>query len=219
MKRVFEIGPVFRSENSNTHRHLCEFVGLDFEMEIQVCQSAVSYQFESPSHAHCVQEHYHEVLKALGGVFKYIFDNLEANHSTELEAIRAQYPFEPLQYPDEPLVIHFVDAIKLLQESGDTEADPLTDITTPQEKVIIYLGSRARSLSLMWGGHQALGKLVKEKYGTDFYMVDRYPMSARPFYTMPCPDDPNFSNSYDVFLRYLISFLLHKQTMSIIIQF
>jgi tRNA synthetases class II (D, K and N) len=40
-ERVFEIGPVFRAENSLTHRHMCEFTGLDFEMEIK--------------------EHYHEV--------------------------------------------------------------------------------------------------------------------------------------------------------------
>jgi aspartyl-tRNA synthetase len=33
-ERVYEIGPVFRAENSNTHRHLCEFTGLDFEMAI-----------------------------------------------------------------------------------------------------------------------------------------------------------------------------------------
>uniref|UniRef100_A0A453LGF5 aspartate--tRNA ligase n=1 Tax=Aegilops tauschii subsp. strangulata TaxID=200361 RepID=A0A453LGF5_AEGTS len=33
-RRVFEVGPVFRAEDSNTHRHLCEFVGLDAEMEI-----------------------------------------------------------------------------------------------------------------------------------------------------------------------------------------
>lgn len=33
--RVFEIGPVFRAENSFTHRHLCEFTGLDLEMEIK----------------------------------------------------------------------------------------------------------------------------------------------------------------------------------------
>ena len=33
--RVFEAGPVFRSEKSNTHRHLCEFIGLDAEMEIK----------------------------------------------------------------------------------------------------------------------------------------------------------------------------------------
>jgi aspartyl-tRNA synthetase len=34
-QRVFEIGPVFRAENSFTHRHMCEFVGLDLEMSIK----------------------------------------------------------------------------------------------------------------------------------------------------------------------------------------
>jgi aspartyl-tRNA synthetase len=42
LDRVFEIGPVFRAEDSNTHRHLCEFTGMDFEMAIY--------------------EHYYEVL-------------------------------------------------------------------------------------------------------------------------------------------------------------
>ena len=41
MNRVFEIAPVFRAEDSNTHRHLTEFVGLDLEMAFN--------------------EHYHEV--------------------------------------------------------------------------------------------------------------------------------------------------------------
>jgi aspartyl/asparaginyl-tRNA synthetase len=40
-ERVFEIGPVFRAEDSNTHRHLTEFTGMDFEMAFH--------------------EHYHEV--------------------------------------------------------------------------------------------------------------------------------------------------------------
>ena len=26
-------------------------------------------------------------------------------------------------------------------------------------------------------------------------------MAARPFYTMPCPENPKFSNSYDLFIR------------------
>lgn len=34
LNRVFEIGPVFRAEKSNTRRHLCEFTGLDLEMAI-----------------------------------------------------------------------------------------------------------------------------------------------------------------------------------------
>ena len=51
--RVFEIGPVFRAENSYTHRHLCEFTGLDMEMQIQ--------------------ESYHEVLDVLDRLFVHMF--------------------------------------------------------------------------------------------------------------------------------------------------
>ena len=46
-----------------------------------------------------------------------------------------------------------------------------------------------------------LGKEIKEKYGTDFFMLDQYPAQIRPFYTMPSPNDARFSNSYDMFLR------------------
>jgi aspartyl-tRNA synthetase len=42
---------------------------------------------------------------------------------------------------------------------------------------------------------------VKEKYDTDFYIMDKYPLSVRPFYTMPDPNDPTVSNSYDLFIR------------------
>lgn len=31
--------------------------------------------------------------------------------------------------------------------------------------------------------------------------LHRYPSAVRPFYTMPCADDANYSNSYDVFIR------------------
>ena len=48
---------------------------------------------------------------------------------------------------------------------------------------------------------RALGAIIKEKYGTDFFMMDRYPAALRPFYTMPCPDDATLSNSYDFFIR------------------
>lgn len=35
MERVFEVGPVFRAEMSATNRHLTEFTGLDFEMQVR----------------------------------------------------------------------------------------------------------------------------------------------------------------------------------------
>lgn len=54
--RVFTVGAVFRAEDSNTHRHLTEFVGLDLEM-------AFKY-------------HYHEVLDTIGNSFTEMFKGL-----------------------------------------------------------------------------------------------------------------------------------------------
>lgn len=47
-----------------------------------------------------------------------------------------------------------------------------------------------------------LGRLVKEKYMTDYYIVYEYPLNARPFYTMPMErDGMMFTHSYDFFMR------------------
>jgi len=162
MGRVFEIGPVFRAENSFTHRHLCEFTGLDMEMEIH--------------------ESYEEVLDVLDALFINMFNGLNDRCATELGVIGNQYAFAPLEYNKEKsLRLTFAEGIKMLHEAGYTDVDPLGDLSTETEK--------------------ALGKLVKAKYNTDFYMLHRYPLSARPFYTMPAPDDPNYSNSFDIFIR------------------
>lgn len=158
-ERVFEIGPVFRAENSNTHRHLCEFMGLDFEMSIH--------------------EHYFEVMDMIEGVFENIFNGLSTTYKQEVDVVHSQFPAEPAQFKRVRLT--FAEGIKMLQENGYPDIDPLGDLSTDVER--------------------ALGKLVKAKYGTDFYILHRYPLSVRPFYTMPCPDDNTYSNSYDVFIR------------------
>lgn len=157
--RVFEIGPVFRAENANTHRHLCEFVGLDLEMAIY--------------------EHYFEVLDVIEKLFEYLFGGLATRCTTDLAAVAEQYPFDLPQFKRCRLT--FAEGIKLLQDNGYPDVDPLGDLNTELER--------------------ALGKIVKDKYGTDFYILHRYPLVIRPFYTMPCADDPNYSNSYDVFIR------------------
>ncbi|KAK9704638.1 aspartate--tRNA ligase dps1 [Basidiobolus ranarum] len=159
-ERVFEIGSVFRAENSNTHRHMTEFIGLDLEMAFE--------------------EHYHEVMYLIGDLFTYIFDGLKTQYRAEIETIRRQYPFEEIEYPPKPLRLEFKDAVALLRENG-VEMGEFEDLTTENERF--------------------LGKLVKEKYGTDFYMLDKFPLAVRPFYTMPDPSRPGYSNSYDFFIR------------------
>lgn len=46
-----------------------------------------------------------------------------------------------------------------------------------------------------------LGELIKEKYHTDYYILDKFPAAARPFYAMPDPLDPKYTNSFDLFLN------------------
>lgn len=161
LDRVFEIGPVFRAENSNTRRHLCEFNGLDLEMTIN--------------------EHYMETLEVVHTMFKHIFENLETRWARELEVIRTQYDSEPVTFTDEPCVLHWPEAMEILRAEGFDMGDGLGDLTGAQEL--------------------ALGAVVKEKHGTDFFMLDKYPSDIRPFYTMPDPTDDRFSNSYDMFIR------------------
>jgi len=158
--RVFEIGPVFRAEKSDTHRHLTEFVGVDLEMEFN--------------------QHYHEVLIFIGKMLGRIFRLIEQEYEKELEIINEQYPFERIQFPEEPLILKFPEIVKLINESGGYQGD-LKDLKSDNEKV--------------------LGKIIKEKYGTDFYIVDKFPFNVRAFYTMPDPEDPRYGNAYDIFLR------------------
>ncbi|XP_012171568.1 aspartate--tRNA ligase, cytoplasmic [Bombus affinis] len=158
--KVFTTGAVFRAEDSNTHRHLTEFVGLDLEM-------AFKY-------------HYHEVVDTIGQLFVEMFKGLRDNYAAEIEAVRQQYNVEPFKFLDPPLKLEFKDAIELLAEAGVTLGEE-DDLSTPDEKL--------------------LGKLVKAKYDTDFYILDNYPLAVRPFYTMPDPNNPKTSNSYDMFMR------------------
>lgn len=160
MDRVFEIGPVFRAENSYTHRHMCEFTGLDIEMAIK--------------------ESYFEIFDLMGELFAYIFEGLETKFAKELEAINQQCPFDPFKFKRPVVKLTFQEGIDLLKENG-VEWPPMEDLDTVTER--------------------KLGDLVKKKYDTDFYILHRYPVTARPFYTMPCHDDPRYTNSYDFFMR------------------
>jgi aspartyl-tRNA synthetase len=159
-ERVFEIGPVFRAEDSNTHRHLTEFTGMDFEMAFS--------------------EHYHEVLDVVGELFVHIFKGLSTKFADEVAVVNQQFEREPFKWLEPTLRLEWPEAIAMLREAGEEIGD-FEDISTPQEKL--------------------LGKLVKAKYDTDFYILDKFPLCIRPFYTMPDPNNEAYSNSYDLMMR------------------
>lgn len=158
--RVMEIGPVFRAENSNTQRHLCEFTGLDFEMEIK--------------------ESYLEIVDMIGNLFNFMFKGLNERCKEELEVINKQYPFNPFQWSDKFVALTFQEACDLLKKHKNIDQNPHEDFTRKSEEEV--------------------GNIVKELYKSDFYIVHKYPESARPFYTMP-HKEAGWTCSYDVFMR------------------
>jgi len=158
--RVFTVGSVFRAEDSNTHRHLTEFVGLDLEM-------AFNY-------------HYHEVLEVIGDMFVNIFKGLQTEFAEEIALVGKQFPAEPFKFLEPSLVLNYKDGVDMLKKAG-VEMEDDEDLSTPNEKL--------------------LGRLVKAKYDTDFFILDKFPLDVRPFYTMPDPHNQKWSNSYDMFMR------------------
>lgn len=157
--RVYEIGPVFRAENSFTHRHLTEFTGVDLEMTFT--------------------SHYHEVMDMIASMFVFVFDALkDPKYSKYFEAIHKQHPFEELQYLEKTLVLQYSEGVAMLRAVGiEMAADE--DL----RHVIFHLCPSTTNEKL-------LGKLVKEKYKTDFYVLDKFPLAVRPFYTMYDSKDP-----------------------------
>ncbi|SPQ23470.1 c62ef241-fe9a-4f61-b343-17167cf15b18 [Thermothielavioides terrestris] len=164
--RVFEIGPVFRAEDSNTHRHLTEYTGMDLEMSIN--------------------SDYHEALRVIDDLMKSIFKGVYSRCRKEIDLVKSRFPHEDLVWLEETPILTFKEALDLLDSSGWTDdhgrkASELEDLSTRAEIRI--------------------GELVKEKYKTDYYIIDKFPASARPFYTYLDPEDPRYTNSFDIFLR------------------
>ncbi|KAL8949853.1 MAG: hypothetical protein Q9222_004070 [Ikaeria aurantiellina] len=120
MKRVCEIGPVFRAENSNTHRHLTEFTGLDFEMVIK--------------------NDYHEVLSFGEKLMLYIIRNLQerAEYKRLTKVVEEVFPGAgdfKLPSGNDAVRLTFAEAVKMLNDNG-IQAAELDDLSTTQEKAL-----------------------------------------------------------------------------------
>jgi nondiscriminating aspartyl-tRNA synthetase len=78
--------------------------------------------------------------------------------------------------PEEIPIVHFRDALQLVGADPD---EP--DLAPEQER--------------------QLGRWAKQMFGSDILAVEGYPTNKRPFYTHPQPDDPYWTNSFDLIFR------------------
>jgi nondiscriminating aspartyl-tRNA synthetase len=83
--------------------------------------------------------------------------------------------------PTELPRVHFADAQQLIQEATGEQVVGEPDLAPSHER---------------WLGEWALAE-----HGSDFLLVEGYPMVKRPFYTHPEPGRPEHSNSFDLLFR------------------
>ncbi|KAI0126155.1 aspartyl-tRNA synthetase [Xylariales sp. AK1849] len=130
-----------------------------------------------------IKDSYTEVLSILEGVLLSIFHGIQ---------VRSVYHSEPLLLPEpgKEVRLTFAEAQKLLREEGPPEFSNVRDdedMSTPQEK--------------------ALGVVVRARYKTDFYVIDKFPETARPFYAKiddagtTVGDGVRVTNAFDFFIR------------------
>lgn len=115
--KVFEIGPVFRAENSFSNRHLCEFTGMDIEMQL-------TPPFD-----------YLEIIFLLWNTLKYVFDGLEKTCTTEITYLKNIHTFEDFVCPDKPVIITFNQGVELLEQHGYHQSLD-EDLETPNERAL-----------------------------------------------------------------------------------
>ena len=138
----------------------------------------------------------------LDRTFNAVFDGLNAQYKPELEAVRVQYPFQDLRYRCPCLRFKYAEAMALLREKGPPKLrarlDGMTDESAKKklEARIESVANHADTEDIGTEDEKLLGEIVAEVHGQDFYIIDKFPSNVRPFYTMPDPVDPNFSNSY-----------------------
>lgn len=113
-----------------------------------------------------------DVLALLHRVLLGMIDGIRTESAEAVERLGLALP----TIPDEIPVIHFQDALRRV---GAPDDEP--DLAPAHER--------------------ALGEWAKERYGSDVLAVEGYPMRKRPFYTHPQPDDPRWSNSFDLIFR------------------
>jgi nondiscriminating aspartyl-tRNA synthetase len=118
-----------------------------------------------------IRDH-HDVLAVLRDCLAGMVEAIRTDASAEVALLEAQLPEVPPQIP----VVHFSEALRLVG------ADPDEPDLMPEHE-------------------RALGDWALQEHGSDLLAVEGYPARKRAFYTHPQPDDPRWTNSFDLLFR------------------
>jgi nondiscriminating aspartyl-tRNA synthetase len=107
-ERVYEVGPVFRAEPSDTARHLASYTSLDAEMGF-------------------IDDH-REVIEVCHATVAGMLDAVRE----QVERLGATMPTRP----DEPIIVHFADVLEMISAATGTDVTGEPDLAPAHERWI-----------------------------------------------------------------------------------
>ncbi len=122
-------------------------------------------------------ENHFTIMSLLRDVLAGIFATLTEEYQAELALLQVTIPAVPQSIPH----IHFAEAQELIFKLHGVDGRNEPDLSAQGER---------------W-----LGEWAQQEFGSDFLFVTGYPMKKRPFYTYPDPQQPIYSNSFDLLFR------------------
>ncbi len=122
-------------------------------------------------------ENHFTVMQMVQRVLSGILEKLTAVYTPEPTLLGVKLPQLPSEIPH----IHFADAQELIWQRHNVDVRGEPDLSPQDER---------------W-----LGAWAQTEHNSDFLFVTGYPMGKRPFYTHPDPQNPAYSNSFDLLFR------------------
>ncbi|SCU69726.1 aspartyl-tRNA synthetase, putative [Trypanosoma equiperdum] len=226
--RVFEIGPVFRAEKSLTHRHLTEFTGLDAEFTVDefytelldvlesiLCGMIWKLQTENAewiSQARAAlmeldsaedcgtvvprrEDIVCEVAEEIIAMYNIRFDDAASRIAPSVPTEPSEDRYHARIGISGPKVLRmtFRDALQLIRDNDHQHAGRQQEVVGESDEEVV--------VDFNLNQERALGELIRLRYGVDLYVVDQFPLAARPFYTMPHPSEEGVACGFDMYLR------------------
>ncbi|MDD5606258.1 MAG: aspartate--tRNA(Asn) ligase [Candidatus Pacebacteria bacterium] len=118
-----------------------------------------------------------DIMEVCEKLIKNILNDLEKNYKKELKIFLATIPEIKGKIP----VLTLQEALDILYKLTKKDQRNEPDLDPEGEKEIC--------------------QYIKEKYGSDFVFITHFPVSKRPFYTFPDPENPKLTLSFDILCR------------------
>jgi nondiscriminating aspartyl-tRNA synthetase len=99
---------------------------------------------------------------------------------------------------------HYAHELAMLGATVPTVGDriPAIKFRDAQQVILDQFGEDCRSETDLAPQHERwLCQWAEETHGSELLFVTHYPTAKRPFYTMPAPEDPDHTHSFDLLFR------------------